>query len=141
MTSIYGASPAFALLDRTKGSMTNRYECSKEHLKNNLSTTAKVAGAYTLAGAGAYVAIKQPKMYLKVAKKVGDLLGKSKFITKKLPDVLKRGKIGLAVAAGTAFLVTLGNIIQNHAYKSGQIDQKYTDAAKIESQTKNVVLA
>ena len=32
------------------------------------------------------------------------------------------------------------HVIQKHTYKAGQIDQKYTDAAKIESQTKNIIL-
>lgn len=141
MTNIYGASPAFALVDRTKGSMTNRFECSKEHFKNNLTASVKATGLGVAAGAGIIVAAKKPKVYLNIAKKLGEFMGKSKTLTKALPDVLKRGKVGLAVAAGTAFATGLMALIQNHSYKAGEIDQKYTDAAKIESQTKNVVLA
>ena len=42
---------------------------------------------------------------------------------------------GIALFGGA-----LVHLIAKSSYKSGQIDQKYTDAAKIESQTKNVIL-
>lgn len=140
MTSMYLASPAYTMVDKSKGSMTNRYECAKEHFKNNFSANLKGLGLGVATGAGIVVAKKQPKVYLSLAKKLGELLGKSKTITKHLPDVMKRGKVGLAVAAGVALLTAATHITAKHSYKAGQIDQKYTDAAKIESQTKNIIL-
>ncbi|MBR6163783.1 hypothetical protein IKQ26_07845 [bacterium] len=71
---------------------------------------------------------------------VSKKLGKSdKFINKytklaktKLGKLTKTkgGKTGLAVALIGGALVVLGNIA-NHFYKAGQIDQKYTDKAKM----------
>lgn len=128
------------MFDSSKGSMTNRYQCAKEHFKNNFSAALSGAAIGAAGCAGIIVAKKQPKIYLKVADKLGKLLGKSNTIAKHIPDALKRGKVGLAVAGAIALTGALINAIASHSYKSGQIDQKYTDAAKIESQTKNLVL-
>ena len=48
----------------------------------------------------------------------------------------KYGAAGVIAAAGLYMLDKLFN----YANKQGRIDQKYEDAAKIESSTKNVVL-
>lgn len=140
MTSIYFATPGCAMFDSSKGSMTNRYQCAKEHFKNNLSATVSGAAIGAAGAAGVIVAKKQPKIYLKVADKLGKLLGKSDKIAKHIPDALKRGKVGLAVAGAIALVGATLHAITSYSYKSGQIDQKYTDAAKLESQTKNLVL-
>ena len=140
MTSIYSASPVGAMIDPTKGSFTNRSECAKEHFKNNLALNTKMA----LAGAGgAYVAIKKPSFAVKVAKLVGEgaasiisKIGGKGVAQKIMKNPTKFGAYGLVVAGALWAL----NTISKHVYKAGQIDQKYTDTAAIESQTKKVVL-
>ena len=53
-----------------------------------------------------------------------------------LKNPTKAGVVGLSIAAGFYAIDTL----MTWANKKGKIDQKYEDAAKIESQTKNIVL-
>ncbi len=140
MSSIYSASAVGAMVDPTKGSLTNRSQCAKEHFKNNLALDAKMA----LAGAGgAYVALKKPSVAVNLAKVVGEFgakivksLGGKNLAKNILKNPSKYGAYGLA-AAGALWVL---NTISKHVYKAGQIDQKYTDAAAIESQTKNVIL-
>lgn len=128
-------SPVYAFVDGTKGSMTNRTQCAKEHFKNNakfyLGTTALSAGITA-------VAVK-PTIATKLATGIGKLakaVGLDKMATAIAKNPKKFGALGVGIAAVLGFT----SIVQSHAYKAGQIDQKYTDAAAIESQTKNVVL-
>lgn len=134
-----GGSPLYTMVDPSKGSMTNRYECAKEHFKNNL----KLVVPTTVTGAALGVAIASPKTAVKVGSKIGTTVAKGfkaigarGLAAKILKNHKKFGLVGLAVAGGLWFV----NSLQKHAYKSGQIDQKYTDAAAIESHTKNIVL-
>lgn len=144
MSTINYASPVAAMVDGTKGSFTNRAECAKEHFKNNFKANLN----YGLIGATAGTAIAFPKATNKIATKVGTAFGKvlgkmgSKIANSKIAQSIiknpaKAGKLAF-VAVGLGYLM---NTIQQHAYKAGQIDQKYTDAAAIETQTKRIVLA
>ena len=141
MTStIYSASTVRVMVDPSKGSLTNRAECAKEHFKNNLSTNLQLG----LAGAAGGLAIaKKPKFLVKIATKIGEVasklvgkLGAKGMAAKIMKNPTKFGKYGMIAAAALWVL----NKIEKHAFKAGQIDQKYTDAAAIEQQTKNVVL-
>lgn len=130
---------AVTLMDGSKGSLTNRHQCGVEHFKNDL----KAELALAIPGAAAiYAGCKTPQVTNKIAKSVGDSI---KFVVKKFPKVsdgiskinpTKLGKWGL-LATGALYLV---GVIANYANNLGRINQKYEDAAKIESQTKNVVL-
>ncbi len=140
MSTINYSSPVLAFVDSSKGSLTNRFECAKEHAKNNVVASLKLG---TAAAAGTYVAIAKPSFATKFAKTVGKGLGKllsklgaSKVAAKILKNPTKAGAAGL-IAAGALWAV---NTLSKHCYKAGQIDQKYTDAAAIESTTKNVIL-
>lgn len=156
------------LLDKDKGSMTNRWECAKEHAKNDftngskiLLTSASVAGLTALAAKGKRIAeldtalktapkIFKPNNMSKVCQaiykgmgKLGNGIGKvaSKLGAKGLAEKImknptKAGLAGIALAAGLYIL----NKTANYFTQKGRIDQKYEDAAKIESQTKNIVL-
>ncbi len=126
------------LMDGSKGSLTNRHQCGVEHVQNDLKTELGLA----IPAAAAYAGYKNPEVTNKAAKAIGDGI---KFIAKKVPKIsehlnkltsTKLGKLGL-LAAGAVYIVGL---IANYANKVGRINQKYEDAAKIESQTKNVVL-
>lgn len=134
MTGMYVCSPAYTMVDKTKGSLTNRAECAKEHFVNNFSTSLK-ASALTAGTVG--TAVLAPKFATKVATKTGGLLAKLPFLKNVIKNPTKAGKIGILAAVGLG----LYNILAKGIYKAGQIDQKYTDAAAIESQTKNIVLA
>jgi len=139
------------LFDKKKGSFTNRTECAAEHMKNDTNFALKTA---VVGGAAAYTAIKKPKFVLNIAKELGSAVGKfadklsntkiAKHIAPALQKIAekvgknptKAGVIGMVALAGLYLL----NTVEKHDYKQGRIDQKYEDAAKIESQTKNVVL-
>lgn len=140
MSGIYLASPFGAMIDPSKGSLTNRGQCAKEHLKNNLGYYSSIG----LAGAaGTYAAIKKPKILVKSATKIGNLtakllnkLGGKNMAANIMKNPTKFGKYSLLLAGAVWALTRLENFI----YKKGQIDQKYTDSAAIESQTKNIIL-
>lgn len=134
MTNMYvGTSPVYTMVDKSKGSFTNRAECAKEHFKNNLAMNTKIA---ILGGGSVLAAATKPKLVTKVATKLGELVSKLPGLKNVISNPAKVGKYGLAAAIGLGLV----HVIQKHTYKAGQIDQKYTDAAKIESQTKNIVL-
>lgn len=144
MSGIMYTSPVAVMVDGTKGSLTNRAECAKEHFKNNLKANL----TYSVIGGLGGAAIAMPKQTTKLAGKVGGLLGKvltkmgSKVANSKIAQAIiknpaKAGKLAF-IAAGLGVLMSA---IQKHSYKAGQIDQKYTDSAAIESQTKKVILA
>ncbi len=133
------------LLDSKKGSFTNRLDCAKETWKNDaklmLTTVAPTAAVAT-------AAVLKPSILTKAAQYVGKgltkVLGKlgpkitaNGLVQKILKNPTKAGGIGL-IAAGALYVI---DALTKHSYKAGQIDQKYTDAAAIESQTKRVVLA
>lgn len=134
------------MLDRRKGSMTNRAQCAKEHFKNDMKTGLKLwavggAGVGTVYAVGnsakAAKAVKTGATCLgKVLGKLATKLGASKFGAKILAHAPKAGMAAIAIAAGAYVLDT----IVSHANKTGRIDQKYEDSAKIEETTKNVVL-
>lgn len=142
MSGILCSSPVLTMFDSSKGSITNRYDCAKEHFKNNFKTTAEVA---LVAGGAGLLAAKKPKVVIVAGTKIASACGK--FISKspKALDLFRKAaskfrgvklnRLGLLVAAGAAL-----GIILKGVFKSGQIDQKYTDSAKIESETKNIVL-
>ncbi len=134
------------MLNPSKGSMTNRAQCAKEHMKNDMKTGFKL-WAVGGAGAGAVYAVKHSAKAAQVAKsgatylgkglgKLATKLGASKFGAKILANAPKAGVAAVAIAAGVYVLDT----IIGYATKAGKIDQKYEDAAKIEELMKNVVL-
>jgi hypothetical protein len=146
---------ATTMTDSTKGSFTNRTQCTKEHIKNDCKATLKLG----LVGGGVAATAINPSFTEKVATYVGKVFAKiysgaaklvgmtklkngslaeyltkvSEFTTK---NAKKAGLVGLA-ATGVALVASA---LVKHAYKEGQIDQKYTDAAKIEAKSKNIIL-
>lgn len=146
MTNIYAVNiPGQPLIDGTKGSMKNRAECAKEHLKNNIATTAKSTVLTTGVGFGSYYAAKHPTRVLDCASKLGkglEKLANKTPLSKYLKDVntMKLGKIGLATLVFTTITSIATDILAKHYFKSGQIDQKYTDVAKLENASKNPLL-
>lgn len=143
MSTINYAGPIAVMVDGTKGSLTNRAECAKEHFKNNLKANAN----YALLGATAGAAIAFPKHTNKIAAKAGTTFGNvlskmgtkianSKITQSIIKNPTKAGKLAF-LAVGLGYLM---NTIQQHAFKAGQIDQKYTDTAALESHSKKIIL-
>lgn len=141
------------LTDTNKGSLTNRHQAAKEHFKNDLKfgysiaipTAAVTVAAMARPGLITKVATKSGTMAAKVLDKIATILPKKVTslkdgITKLANTIMKNpkkaGLIGLGIV-GVSYLLNRG---AKYANKAGRIDQKYEDAAKIESQTKNVVL-
>ena len=115
--------------------MTNRTQCAKEHIKNNCKYGLQLSA---LGAAGAAVVIK-PSIAAKLATGISKLAG-AVGLNKAAAAIAKNPKKFGLLGLGAEGVMALTSLVQSHAYKAGQIDQKYTDAAAIESQTKNVVL-
>ena len=140
---------AAIMLDRSKGSMTNRAQCAKEHFKNDMKTGLKIGTVGAGAVGVAYAAKHSPKVAKAVtygAKTIGKAIGHSAkkvgakdFATKLLKNPLGQKRLG-ALAVGIAAGAYVLDTLFNYANKAGRINQKYEDAAKIEGTTKNVVL-
>lgn len=130
------------LVSKDKGSFGNRMNCAGEHMKNNLVSNVQTAGV-ALVGGGAVYGLKKTnaaanfigkgidKAITFVAKKTNTI--NSSVIQKALNASPKAKALSAVLALGT---IALGYITHKHAYKAGQIDQKYTDRAKME---KNMV--
>jgi hypothetical protein len=146
---------ATTMADSTKGSFTNRTQCTKEHIKNDCKTTLKLS----LVSGGVAAAAIKPNITEKVATYTGKriaklysgaakLLGMTKFKNGSLVETLTKvsefttknaKKVGLIGLAATGVALVASALVK-HAYKEGQIDQKYTDSAKIEARSKNIIL-
>ena len=147
MIGLTSAHMVTTMLDKNKGSMTNRFECAKEHAKNDMKMGFNLAVPMAVAGGAAYVKYAKPaskaaqvltKGVAYLGKGLGKLTNKiaPNFAEKVMKNPAKFGAAGLAVAGGLYVV----NRLMNWSNKKGKIDQKYEDAAKIESQTKNIVL-
>ena len=135
------------MVDSKKGSLTNRAQCAKEHIKNDLQTGVQLAVPTAgLIGAG-YIKTKMPtskaasvlaKGFSAIGKGLGKIANKisPKAAEKIMKNPAKYGAAGVIAATG---LYILGKLF-NYENTKGRIDQKYEDAAKIEATTKNVVL-
>ena len=157
VTTCTSAHAVQALLDSKKGSLTNRVDCAKEHVKNDLKTGVQIG---VPAAGVAVVALKKPGLLKTLAVKTGEFAGKAASalgngITKIAPkagtkvsaalanaagylskNAYKAGAIGLIAAGGLYVL----NKLLNHAETKGRIDQKYNDTGAIENATKHLVL-
>lgn len=135
-----------SLVAKDKGDASNRTKCAGAQLVNNVKTMGQAA----LVGGGVYGAArtftKHPnskvvqtgaKIFDKIIN-VTKLPKSNKFIDKllKMP-----GKAKAFVLIALPALLAVDYIRSKHLYKMGQIDQKYTDQAKIEENTKKNILA
>ncbi len=151
-----------SMVGKDKGDVSNRTRCAGAQLKNNAQTLAAdtvVIGA----GAGTIAAAKKMPKFQSAMVKIFDKIGKhiyplrkraveltgkygTKFKTFELTRGVRADKLlkapGMAkVAAIVALPVTLalGYLENRRIYKSGQIDQKYTDRAKLEKHDKEII--
>ena len=118
-----------------KGDIANRIQCAAEQTKNATVTgiqAGAVIGATTALG---YIAKKCPKVAEFLGKGIGKALELLPGKTKIISAVKNASPKTLAPAAAL-----LSYVLSKGIYQTGQIDQKYTDAAKVESREKGYLL-
>lgn len=122
-------SAGYTLVDSKKGSMGNRIDCATKQFANNVVYGAKFIGISALGtgsmiGVGKLLKNANPAWHTKI----------NNYIVTKFPKFLKKiGETSLKTKSlallGIATGLALINIIKNHAFKAGQIDQRYNDRA------------
>lgn len=141
------------MVDKNKGDFSNRTNCAGAHIKNNVQTLAQDAVVIGGTAVGIRAAAKQSK-FANIIGNFGKTVAKGyrtwleniglannkgiqKLIQKfKNLPAANKGAVGTVAALGLAALSFIGC---KHIYKSGQIDQKYTDKAKIEKHQQDVL--
>lgn len=163
---MYGVTLATANTVKTMnnnemGSKVNKLKCTGEHVKNDFKTGLKSGAVATITGAGVAAMVYKPQTGVKATALLGKGLGKlGQLIGKALPKAKwatfaakleqaghklvaaapKYGKAAAIAAVVGAGVLALTKISTDHAYKSGQIDQKYIDNAKLEKMTNSVIV-
>ena len=140
---------AGTLTDNTKGSVGNRVDCAGAHIKNNFKSGLQYSATGAALMGTVYAAAKNPKAFDKAATKFTGFLSKNlvrlsnqlskqpmlKLFSKECSALASKmtnpNAILVGAILGATALVT-NYITRNHAYKAGQIDQKYTDKAKLQ---------
>ncbi|MBP3820450.1 hypothetical protein J6G99_02265 [bacterium] len=146
-SSIISSVPIVTMFDSRKGDLSNRMSCAGEQYKNNIVESAKsvvVAGA---AAGTAYSIKRNPAMLSWLGKYLDKGLKKLVSIAPKYiqsDKIVKKalntsGKTKALAFLGAIFVSACSKITTDHAFRAGQIDQKYTDRAKIEAHNKDVL--
>lgn len=135
----YTVSPTiYPMVAKDKGDISNRAKCAGEQFTNGVKGALAAAAVYG-AGAGAgYVAMKKPGITSKIAAGITKVLKKlpnNKFV-QKLVDASPKAKVLGVIGAITS--VALSYVAGKTLFKTGQIDQKYTDRATWENQVKKI---
>lgn len=128
---------------KDKGDLSNRVKCAGAQAANNLSAAAQTVlvagGAF---GAAKYVS-KSPQRISKLAnlfdKGIKALkLPQSNTFVQKLLNAPGKGKAAAILILPAVAAINF--ITGKHLYKMGQIDQKYTDRAKLEAHYEKNIL-
>ena len=143
-----------SLVGSDKGDLSNRAKCAGAQLKNNIATLAQDTVVIGGAAGGIALAAKNKKFANIIAngvRKVANFfkpLGKQiKKTTMSIPfkralvkfkNLPGASKIAIGGIA-TLGMAALSFIGCKHIYKMGQIDQKYTDKAKLEQHNKDIL--
>ncbi len=140
-------SVAQPIVAKNKGSIDNRLECAGSQIKNNVITTAKMGLTAGTAFGATYAVAKSPKLANAAHKgmkwvqttmmKNKHTAGIAKSVTKMLSKLPTAGKFGVIAAAIAAPILAI--TAANGIYKSGQIDQLYTDKASVASQLNSFI--
>jgi len=137
------SSPIGTMVARDKGDFSNRVKCAGEQAMNNLKFNTANLALIGGSGYGAYRILKSPNATSKVVKVfdkgVSVIAKKAPNIAQKLSNMPSKFKVLGLIAAPV--LLGVGYLCQRWAYNAGQIDQKYTDKAKIEEATNKNILA
>ena len=148
------AGPVYGpMLSKDKGDFSNRVQCTGAQIGNTIQTAAQdavVIGGMVAGGK----AIQKSKGFTNALDKMFNTALKpfknnprmrvavNEFKAKVLPKLksLSAPQLRAAAVVGGLGALALGYIHNKHIYKMGQIDQKYTDKAKIENHSAKNVL-
>lgn len=129
-----------SMVSNDKGDFSNRTKCAGSQLVNNVKTTVQI-GAVGLGACGAAKFIaKSPARISKVSGLFDKLV--SKLPSGKFADKLMKapGRVKAATLIMLPAIALVNYIFGKHIYKMGQIDQKYTDKAKLEEAANKNIL-
>ena len=142
-----------SMVAKDKGDISNRAQCAKDQLVNNVKTLA--ADTVVLSGAAGVTALagKKPTKFAalfdKLNKKLAKWTPKNKIgesyknAFKKIASKCKNPKAKAAALVATFVALPAMGLISyinhRHSYREGQIDQKYTDKARLEKQGRNLI--
>lgn len=136
-------------INNPNANLSERFGNTKEQLTNAVKTNLKTTGATLAIGAGTVAAAKSKsankvvsslmskvansETFKKLAPKATELIKKAATKFKNLP-----GSAKVLAAAGTALAgITAYQISKDGAYKSGEINQKYTDRIELRKKFEN----
>lgn len=136
-TQAIGGPVISSMVTSDKGDFSNRTKCAGAQLKNSLTAGLTSVAVGVAAGTGIRYAAKNPRRLVKIAQAF------DKIAKKILPKDVNLKKIGnkskVAMAIGLPLMAISSFISSRYLYKMGQIDQKYTDKAKVEKHQKDVL--
>ncbi len=141
------AGPVYgSMLSKDKGDFSNRAQCAGAQIGNTVKTAAQDAVVIGGMVAGGKAIQKSKGFTNGINKMLTSVLKPFKnnsklnivvteFKTKVAPKLksLSAPQLRAAAVIGGLGALALGYIHNKHIYKMGQIDQKYTDKAKIEN--------
>lgn len=141
---------AAPLVSKDKGDISNRAKCMGSQTLNNVKTLA----ADTLVIGGSVATLKAAAKFGKfgsflqkitekgagVATKVFSKAGLGK-VSSKISTIMNKMPKGVKIAAPVVLAATalIGYFKNKNIYKAGQIDQKYTDKAKLEKHQEDII--
>lgn len=144
LTQNIGGPVIGSMVSADKGDISNRVNCAGSQLKNNVSTLIQDTVVIGGAAGAAKVVSKSPRRIVQAAqyfdkavKTIGKHFG-SNPLFEKLLSMSKKSKAAALIGVPAGLLLNF--IIGKHIYKMGQIDQRYTDKAKLEAHTKDQIL-
>lgn len=126
-----------SMVTSDKGDFSNRTKCAGAQLKNNLTTGLTSVAVGVTAGTGIRYAAKSPRRLVKIAQAFDKIAKKILPKNANLKKLNNRSKVALAI--GLPLMAISSFISGRHLYKMGQIDQKYTDKAKVEKHQKDIL--
>lgn len=137
MTQSLGGPVIGSMVGTDKGDISNRTKCAGAQLKNNLTTAVASTAVGIAGGAGILYATKSPRRLVKIAQFFDKVA--SKILPKgvNLKNISKKSKVAMAI--GLPLIAVTSFISGRHLYKMGQIDQKYTDKARLEEHQKDIL--
>lgn len=137
MTQSIGGPVVGSMVGTDKGDFSNRTKCAGAQLKNNLTTGLTSAAVGVAAGTGILYAAKSPRRLVKIAQAFDKVAKKILPKNVNLKNISKKSKIAMVI--GLPLLAISSYISGRHLYKMGQIDQKYTDRAKLREHQQDIL--
>ena len=126
-----------SMVTSDKGDFSNRTKCAGAQLKNNLTTGLTSGAVGVAAGTGILYASKNPRRLVKIAQAFDKIAKKILPKNVNLKKLNNRSKVAMAI--GLPLMVISSFISGRHLYKMGQIDQKYSDQAKLKEHQNNIL--